>query len=165
LRLLWRAQFVFGGIALFAGGFYLASSLNAQDPNNRPNDRTLLPSKFAIEQQERFQPVYGSSEDYHSCIKELRAVFKAKEGGGERVSVDEEDLTSHGISDWSYHDEKRPNVVVWVKSTEEVQEVVLLARRHKVPITPFSGGTSLEGHFSSVRKALGPGADLRGRSS
>lgn len=162
MRLLWRAQFVFGGIALFAGGFYLASSLNAQDPNNRPNDRTLLPSKFAIEQQERFQPVYGSSEDYHSCIKELRAVFKAKEGGGERVSVDEEDLTSHGISDWSYHDEKRPNVVVWVKSTEEVQEVVLLARRHKVPITPFSGGTSLEGHFSSVRKGLEP---KRGRSS
>ncbi len=41
-------------------------------------------------------------------------------------------------------------MVVWVEDTKEVQEVVVVAQKYKVPITPFSGGTSLEGHYSSV---------------
>jgi D-lactate dehydrogenase (cytochrome) len=74
----------------------------------------------------------------------------------DKVSTDAADLESHGISDWSYHEEKRPTVVVWVESTEEVVEIVKIATRWRVPITPFSGGTSLEGHFSSVSHIRGP---------
>jgi len=123
---------------------------NAVDPKHLPPNHTLLPSKFAISQQERQQPQYGTSQDYTNAINELKVRWGKKEGKGDRVSTDVEDLQTHGISDWSYHEERRPSVVVWVESTEEVQEVVLIALKHKVPITPFSGGTSLEGHFSSV---------------
>lgn len=38
-----------------------------------------------------------------------------------------------------------------MNSTEEVAEIVKISKQYRVPITPFSGGTSLEGHFSSVR--------------
>jgi hypothetical protein len=41
-------------------------------------------------------------------------------------------------------------------STGDVQKVVQIANHYRVPVTPFSGGTSLEGHFSSVRLSRSP---------
>jgi D-lactate dehydrogenase (cytochrome) len=135
---------------LFGLGYYAAALNNATDPSLLPPNTSLIPSKLALHNQKSNQPAYGSPDDYKKAIEELKARWGKKEGKGERVSTDAEDLETHGVSDWSYHEEKRPSVVVWVESTEEVQEVVLVALKYRVPITPFSGGTSLEGHFSSV---------------
>ncbi len=41
-----------------------------------------------------------------------------------------------------------PDVVVYAESTEDVSEVMKLAYAHRIPVTPFSGGTSLEGHIT-----------------
>ncbi|WVQ83429.1 hypothetical protein IAT38_005570 [Cryptococcus sp. DSM 104549] len=109
---------------------------------------TLKDSDIAIAEQKGFQPSHGSRKDYLKAIAALREAWEAK-GKGDKVSTDDADLETHGISDWSYHPAKKPTVVVWVESTEEVQEVVKISKEYRVPITPFSGGTSLEGHFSS----------------
>lgn len=109
----------------------------------------LLPSEVAIELQDKFQPRYGSAADYRAAIDEIRNLWTVR-GKGDRVSTDPSDLTSHGISDWSYHEAELPTVVVWAETTAEVQDLVRIANKYKVPITPFSGGTSLEGHFASV---------------
>ncbi|WVO12420.1 hypothetical protein L204_100019 [Cryptococcus depauperatus] len=130
-------------LALFAGAGYLVGSTSSL-----PSPTTLQLSTQAIRHQEANQPSYGSHQDYLAAIKELKASWE-KRGKADKVSTDNEDLETHGISDWSYHPAKKPTVVVWVESTEEVQEVVKLAHKYKIPITPFSGGTSLEGHFSS----------------
>jgi FAD/FMN-containing dehydrogenase len=36
------------------------------------------------------------------------------------------------------------------KSTEDVVKIVNIARKYRVPIVPYGGATSLEGHFSGV---------------
>jgi len=36
------------------------------------------------------------------------------------------------------------------KSTEDVVKIVNIAKKYRVPIVPYSGATSLEGHFSGV---------------
>lgn len=41
-----------------------------------------------------------------------------------------------------------PDVVVYAESTEDVSLIVKLANAHSIPITPYSGGTSLEGHVT-----------------
>jgi D-lactate dehydrogenase (cytochrome) len=41
-----------------------------------------------------------------------------------------------------------PDVVVYAESTEDVSFVLRLASEHSIPVTPFSGGTSLEGHIT-----------------
>ncbi|WVQ62942.1 uncharacterized protein L199_001091 [Kwoniella botswanensis] len=130
-------------LALFAGAGYLIGNVGVLPPST-----SLVDSSFAIAHQLANQPKYGSHKDYQDAIKELTDYFKAK-GKEDKVSTDDDDLRSHGISDWSYHPAKKPTVVVWVECTEEVQHVVKIAQKYKVPITPFSGGTSLEGHFSS----------------
>jgi FAD binding domain len=43
------------------------------------------------------------------------------------------------------------SVVVYPDSTEDVVKIVNVARKYRMPIIPYSGGTSVEGHFSGVR--------------
>jgi len=42
-------------------------------------------------------------------------------------------------------------VVVHPESTEDVVKIVKIAVKYKMPITPYSGGSSLEGNFRAVR--------------
>lgn len=42
-------------------------------------------------------------------------------------------------------------VVVHPESTEDVAKIVKIAIKYRIPITPYSGGTSLEGNFRAVR--------------
>ena len=46
------------------------------------------------------------------------------------------------------------SVVVYPKSTEDVVKIVDVARKYRMPVIPYSGGTSLEGHFAGVRNPL-----------
>jgi D-lactate dehydrogenase (cytochrome) len=41
--------------------------------------------------------------------------------------------------------------VVYPDSTEDVVKIVNVAKKYHMPIIPYSGGTSLEGHFAGVR--------------
>jgi len=41
--------------------------------------------------------------------------------------------------------------VVYPDSTQDVVKIVNVARKYRMPIIPYSGGTSLEGHFAGVR--------------
>ncbi|ODN76548.1 hypothetical protein L202_05210 [Cryptococcus amylolentus CBS 6039] len=130
-------------LALFTGAGFLLGNVQTLPPST-----SLQESSKAIAHQLQNQPSYGSRQDYLSAIKELQASWE-KKGKGDKVSTDDADLETHGISDWSYHSAEKPTVVVWANSTEEVQEIVKISAKYKVPITPFSGGTSLEGHYSS----------------
>src|SRR6516164_7870822 len=42
-----------------------------------------------------------------------------------------------------------PDAVVFPQSTEDVQDVVRICARHRVPVIPFGTGTSLEGHINA----------------
>ena len=47
-----------------------------------------------------------------------------------------------------------PSVVVWPQSTEDVVKIVKTAVKYKMPVIPYSGATSLEGHFRAVSIAI-----------
>ena len=44
-----------------------------------------------------------------------------------------------------------PQYIIYPKTTEEVSKVLQICNRELIPVVPFSGGTSLEGHFHSTR--------------
>lgn len=62
-----------------------------------------------------------------------------------RVSEVESILDQHA-GDLSYHDARRPDVVVFPESTAEVSAVLAYANAEGIPVVPFGAGTSLEGH-------------------
>ena len=77
--------------------------------------------------------------------------------GKEWVSTDEQDKESHSDSEWSSYDTKpgeRPFLVVCPSTTEEVSKIARICQQRKIPMTAYSGGTSLEGHFSPTRGGI-----------
>src|SRR5712691_6164153 len=78
-----------------------------------------------------------------SVLAELKALL------GERVSTSPAVREHHG-KDESYFPYAPPDAVVYVKTTEEVRDVVNICRRHRVPMIPYGVGTSLEGHILAV---------------
>ncbi|HUG77628.1 MAG TPA: FAD-linked oxidase C-terminal domain-containing protein [Burkholderiales bacterium] len=78
-----------------------------------------------------------------SVLVELKALL------GDRVSTSAAVREHHG-KDESYFPYAPPDAVVFVRTTEEVRDVVNICRRHRVPMIPFGVGTSLEGHILAV---------------
>ncbi len=69
---------------------------------------------------------------------------------GDRLSLSRAVREHHG-KDESWHHPALPDMVVFPRTTEEVQQIVRLCAEHDTPITPFGAGTSLEGHVIPAR--------------
>ncbi|OJJ54018.1 hypothetical protein ASPSYDRAFT_478726 [Aspergillus sydowii CBS 593.65] len=74
--------------------------------------------------------------------------------GKENVSTEHTDLISHAGSDWSSYktnEKEKPFLVLYPSSTEDVSRIMKVCHQRLIPVTPYSGGTSLEGHFAPTR--------------
>lgn len=78
--------------------------------------------------------------------------------GQDNVSTVQDVLLTHAQSEWSTHNrpptEPMPFCVVYPGSTEEVSEIMKVCHRRRIPVTGYSGGTSLEGHFAPTRGGI-----------
>lgn len=88
-----------------------------------------------------------SPETTGLAIAELKALL------GERAATGASVLDLHA-GDESHHERRRPQVVVSPETTEEVAEIVRIAARHRVPITPFGAGSGLEGGAIPVQGGI-----------
>ena len=79
----------------------------------------------------------------------LRDALVVALGDPRRVSDGDSERDLHA-SDLTFHRPCRPDVVVHAESTEDVARVLALADEHRVPVTPFGAGSSLEGHVIPV---------------
>lgn len=70
--------------------------------------------------------------------------------GEDAVSMDDDDLESHGFSEYSTSNvNTRPVAVIKPSCTEDVSIIAKICNKYKVPMIPFGGGSSVEGHFSA----------------
>ncbi|XP_022843554.1 D-lactate dehydrogenase [cytochrome], mitochondrial-like isoform X1 [Olea europaea var. sylvestris] len=66
------------------------------------------------------------------------------------MTMDYDDRYFHGKPQNSFHKAMNiPDVVVFPRSQEEVSKIVKSCNEHKVPIVPYGGATSIEGHTLS----------------
>ncbi|KAL2065405.1 hypothetical protein VTL71DRAFT_3075 [Oculimacula yallundae] len=92
------------------------------------------------------RPAYANLNDMESAIKEIRQAT----GDEDTISTDPEDLRAHGYSEWSSTNiDSLPVAVAYPKNTAEVSQIAKICSKYRLPIIPFSGGTSLEGNFSA----------------
>ncbi|KAL4924879.1 uncharacterized protein BDV17DRAFT_294972 [Aspergillus undulatus] len=95
-------------------------------------------------------PQYGSAKDFEKAIAELQARF-----GADTVSTDEDDLHQHGFSEWSsVNADRLPVAIAYPSTTEEVSEIARVCNKYKMPMIPYSGGSSLEANFSAPHGGL-----------
>jgi D-lactate dehydrogenase (cytochrome) len=77
--------------------------------------------------------------------------------GEDHVSTLDHDLKAHAGSEWSSHvtsSKDQPFMIVYPSTTEEVSKIAKICYQRKIPITGYSGGTSLEGHFAATRGGI-----------
>src|SRR5260221_14613857 len=80
-------------------------------------------------------------------------IDRLKEGFGERVLTAASVCEPHG-QDESYRAPAPPDAVVFAQGTDEVAEIVKLCATHKVPVSAFGTGTSLEGHVAALEGGI-----------
>lgn len=91
------------------------------------------------------KPTFADKQSLERAITELRGIF-----GEDAISTDDEDLKRHGYSEWSsFNIDQLPVAVAYPKSTEEVSEIAKCCSKYRIPIVPYSGGSSLEANFAA----------------
>lgn len=73
--------------------------------------------------------------------------------GEAHVATSADELERHSGSDWSsfHHTGYTPFLILYPSTTEEVSGIAKICHERRIPMTAFSGGTSLEGHFAPTR--------------
>ena len=86
----------------------------------------------------------SSATETELLIEQLRSLL------GERTSTGQSVLEQHGKGE-SWHPLQAPDVVCFVRSTEEVASIVKLCAASRIPVIAFGTGTSLEGQVQAVK--------------
>lgn len=131
-------------VVIMASGFsYWMGSLKA-DP--RPTASILSATNNPVIAHDT------SSSNLQAAWSDLRAIL-----GDEHISTADSDLDSHSGSSWSsyaHNDSDRPFCIVRPDSTKAVSAIMKICHTRRIPVTAYSGGTSLEGHFAATRGGI-----------
>ncbi|KHN22578.1 D-lactate dehydrogenase [cytochrome], mitochondrial [Glycine soja] len=89
--------------------------------------------------------VKGSQKEFpRELLQDLKIVCQ------DNISLDYDERYIHGKPQNSFHKAVNiPDVIVYPRYEEEVSKIVKLCNSHKVPIVPYGGATSIEGHTLS----------------
>lgn len=134
-------------LSLFVGSAATGLLVYSRLKNNPPE--TFFPASSTTKLQDCEEPVYGdANEAVRILIEKL---------GTDKVTATKFEIEHHRDSSWAT-DHARPNespvAVVYPESTEEVSIALKTCHDLRVPVVPFTGGTSLEGHFISTRPGI-----------
>ncbi|KAF4972515.1 hypothetical protein FSARC_939 [Fusarium sarcochroum] len=105
----------------------------------------VLRGSMNSSKRENAPPLYAVIGEMEKAVKDIRNAL-----GEDSVSNDDEILKAHGYSEWSTTNiDRLPVAVVFPTSTEDVATIAKICTKYRVPIIPYSGGSSVEGHFSA----------------
>ncbi|KAG8376830.1 hypothetical protein BUALT_Bualt09G0104700 [Buddleja alternifolia] len=77
-------------------------------------------------------------------VEELKVICE------DNMTMDYDERYFHGKPQNSFHKAVNiPDIIVYPRSEEEVSKIVASCNEHKVPIVPYGGATSIEGHTLS----------------
>lgn len=109
----------------------------------------LFPHTSSLPLASTLPPLYG---DPKLVIEELKGFLKE-----DQVSEAKDEIDNHSDSYFSTDHptpKEHPDAVVYPETTEEVSKILQSAHKHHVPIVPYTGGTSLEGHYIATRRGI-----------
>ncbi|KAH3662527.1 hypothetical protein OGAPHI_005779 [Ogataea philodendri] len=97
-------------------------------------------------------PVYVSGGDLEVAVGEIGRLLRP-----DQTSSSDGERSVHSDNSSNFHkpsEHERPDLVVFPESVDEVVAVVKICSKYKIPMIPYSGGTSIEGHFIPTRRGV-----------
>ncbi|OMO51913.1 hypothetical protein CCACVL1_29505 [Corchorus capsularis] len=136
----WSSSLLPLALAVSAGSFAFQSQLSLCEADNLDSRNVRIGGKSSTE-----YVVKGTHKEVpQELIDELKAICQ------DNMTLDYDERFFHGKPQNSFHKAVNiPDVVVFPRSEEEVSQIVKSCNKHKVPIVPYGGATSIEGHTLS----------------
>ncbi|KAK7273707.1 hypothetical protein RIF29_14766 [Crotalaria pallida] len=105
-------------------------------------DSDFRGASFGGKGSTRYNDVKGSHTEFpQELLFELKTICQ------DNISLDPDERYFHGKPQNSFHKAVNiPDVIVYPRSEEEVSKIVKSCNNYKVPIVPYGGATSIEGH-------------------
>nr|GMD47866.1 D-lactate dehydrogenase [cytochrome], mitochondrial [Ipomoea batatas] len=133
-------------LALSAGSLALHSQTNRNHSFSLSEAPNVIDSSVKIGGKSSTDYVVKGS--YKEVPQEL--IDELKEICQDNMTMDYDERYTHGKPENSFHKAVNiPDVVVFPRSEEEVSKIVKACNKHKAPIVPYGGATSIEGHTLS----------------
>ena len=108
-------------------------------------ERSSFFRKTLAESDAPTAPVYATKPELAKAVEELTSTLPE-----DAISTDDDDLHRHGYSEWSsINIDTLPVAVAYPQNTEDVQKIARVCSKYKIPMVPYSGGSSLEANFSA----------------
>lgn len=133
------------GLLLFASGLALGGGYTAYADSS---SNSIFPTSSTTPLSDLSPPKYGSKAEFEAAYAAITQLL-----GEDNVTKVKATLDAHSDTYWNSHHAKpdeRPGIVCYPSSTEDVSNIAKISHKYKVPVVPFAGGTSLEGHFTPI---------------
>lgn len=140
----------------------IAGSLGFYLNNNNNNYSSFFPSLVSKQHVEDSKSTLSvtdlgplkyntNKEEINNLIIDLKNIL---ENNPDNYTNTQSELKQHADSEFNTHhpnEDQRPIIVLFPHTTEQVSQLLKLCHDANVPVVPFSGGSSLEGHFLPTR--------------
>lgn len=135
---------LFVSASLATAGYFIGKREITKNP---PED--LFPWSSTTDLEKIGSPIYATDEELKVAVEDIKNAV-----GEDHVKESVVEITAHSDNGFTPHPPKpheKPRYVVYAFSTEEVSSIMKIAHKYNVPVVPYSGGSSLEGHTFSTR--------------
>ncbi|TIB17592.1 hypothetical protein E3P92_01007 [Wallemia ichthyophaga] len=135
---------LYAGAITSAASYLYFSHLSSNSSNIRNNLSSDFNKKY-IHNDALSSP---AQQPYNTPTPAIVDELKLKIGD-EHVITRQDVIQSSVNSQWSYLVDAPPSIIVNPATTQDVVEIVNIARKHHIPLISRTAGTSLEGHCSA----------------
>ncbi|OBA21734.1 FAD-binding domain-containing protein [Metschnikowia bicuspidata var. bicuspidata NRRL YB-4993] len=145
---IWPSAIIFLAFVSVGAASYLYGKKQVHD--NPPND--LFPFTSTTKLSHINSPKYCTDSELEKAIAEIKLII-----GEKNVTNSEAEINGHFDNGFTTHPPKphqRARWIIYGTSTNDVSEVMKILHKYSVPVVPYSGGSSLEGHFFSTRPGV-----------
>lgn len=137
-------SYVLGASILVGGLGFVAGQHSANAHNSELDELSIAPLDSVS------PPEYASESDLAEAISKLSLVLSSEQIRNSQVELD-----GHRKNDFTPHlplEHETPSFVLYPHLTEQVSQILKICHEYSVPVVPYGGGTSLEGHFFATRQ-------------
>jgi len=145
----WPVAFIAGGISVGAAYSLAAGTRQAHAEHPAKDGQTPVTSSTCSLATMPVACYDTSAENLNAAKVEFTKLL-----GARRVDVDLGSRISHSSTEWSTAPRgelDRFDIIVSPSSTEEVSAIAKICHGRRIPMTAFSGGTSLEGTLAATQ--------------